>query len=271
MKLVRFEHNGVVGIGCLDAEGLVRQLPGRSLLDLMGGELPPVPPGPGLVPDRLLAPIARPGKVLCAGINYLSHKEENPEAVIPTEPFFFSKLPTAVVGPGEPIVLPAPASQVDYEVELAVVIGRRAKGLSEADALAAVFGYTVANDVSGRDVQFRDNQITLGKGFDSFCPLGPLVVTADAVPDPQALLVTTRVNGELRQSSRTDDMVFTVASLLAAVSAHITLEPGDIVTTGTPAGVGTFRTPPVYLAPGDEVQVEVDAIGALTNPVIAGW
>lgn len=271
MKLVRFEKDGAVAMGLLREDGSVHPTYGTSLAELMGRPLPRDDGGPGVVPDRLLAPVPRPGKILCAGVNYLSHKAENPDAVIPSSPFFFSKLPTAVVGPGEAIVLPDRSSQVDYEVELAVVIGRRSKRLRAESALDAVYGYTVVNDVSARDVQFRDNQITLGKGFDSFCPLGPCVLTADEVPDPQQLRVRSFVNGEMRQSASTGDMVFSVAQLLEEVSAQITLEAGDVVTTGTPAGVGTFRHPPVYLSPGDEVIVEVDAIGRLANPVIAGW
>ncbi len=220
---------------------------------------------------RLLAPVLRPGKLLFCGINYASHKEENPDAVLPEEPNFFSKLPSAVVGPGEPIVLPYPETQVDYEVELALIIGRTAKGISAAAALDHVFGYTVVNDVSARDIQFRPNQLTLGKGVDTFSPMGPELVTADEIPDPQALHVRSVVNGEERQSSSTRQQLFPVALLIETLSALVTLEPGDLISTGTPAGVGTFRTPPLWLRPGDEVTVAVDGIGELTNPVAAGW
>jgi 2-keto-4-pentenoate hydratase/2-oxohepta-3-ene-1,7-dioic acid hydratase in catechol pathway len=161
--------------------------------------------------------------------------------------------------------------QVDYEVELAIVIGKTTRGVAREEALNHVFGYTVVNDVSARDVQFRDNQMTTGKGFDTFCPLGPEIVLTDEIPDPQALRVASYVNGERRQSSPTSDMLFDVATLIAFYAQHITFYPGDIITTGTPAGVGTFRKPPLYLRPGDSVTVEVDAIGRLTNPVTAGW
>jgi 2-keto-4-pentenoate hydratase/2-oxohepta-3-ene-1,7-dioic acid hydratase in catechol pathway len=221
-------------------------------------------------PDRLLAPL-RPGKILCSGVNYASHSEENPDAVMPTEPFFFSKLPSAVVGPGEPIVIPRPETKTDYEVELAMVIGRRARGLSEASALDSVFGWTILHDVSARDIQFKDNQITLGKNPDTFSPLGPEVVTTDEFGDWSKAHVSTTLNGETKQSSPTSEMLFTPARLLEFLTALVTLEPGDVVTTGTPAGVGTFRKPPVYLKPGDEVTVSVDRIGDLTNPVVAGW
>ncbi len=220
---------------------------------------------------RLLAPVPRPGKVLCSGINYASHKEENPDAVLPEEPFFFSKLPSAVIGPGEPIVIPRPETQTDYEVELAMVIGRTAKRLSASDALDAVFGYTILDDVSARDIQFKDNQITLGKGVDTFSPIGPEIVTADEIPDPLQLHVASYLNGEQMQSSPTADMVFSPRQLLEFLTAIVTLHPGDVVTTGTPAGVGCFRDPPVFMKPGDEITVEVDRIGRLTNPVVAGW
>ncbi len=227
--------------------------------------------GEPVEPERVLAPIPRPGKILCSGINYASHKKENPDAVFPDEPFFFSKLPSAVIGPGEPIVIPRAETQTDYEVELALVIGRTAARVSEAEALGHVFGYTVLNDVSARDIQFKDNQITLGKGVDTFSPLGPEVVTADEIPDPQALHVAAYLNGKQMQSSPASDMIFSPARLLEFLTAIVTLHPGDVVSTGTPAGVGAFRTPPVWMQPGDEVTVEVDRIGRLTNPVVAGW
>ncbi len=275
MKLVRYDAGDGPSLARLNEDGSLDDLGAGDLRSVIESGLPAsgVRIGRNLAKGgyRLLAPIARPGKVLCAGVNYHSHKSENPDAVIPSRPFFFSKLPTAVIGPGEAIVVPERSSQVDYEVELAVIIGRCSKDLTPESALSAVFGYTVANDVSGRDIQFVDNQITLGKGLDTFCPLGPAVLTADEVPDPQALTVRSRVNGEQRQAESTANMVFSVAELLAAASRHITLEPGDVVTTGTPAGVGCFMRPPRFLAPGDTVEVEVEAIGVLANPVVAGW
>jgi 2-keto-4-pentenoate hydratase/2-oxohepta-3-ene-1,7-dioic acid hydratase in catechol pathway len=271
VRIVRYRCGDEIAVGEWHDDGSVSPLGVTDLVELMGSEQPSRPATRAVVTDRLLAPVAHPGKILCAGVNYLSHKDENPGAVMPESPFFFSKLPTALIGEGDPILIPAPTSQVDYEVELAVIIGRRAKRLTREQALDAVFGYTVANDVSGRDIQFKDAQITLGKGCDSFCPLGPIVVTADEVPDPQDLEVFSRVNGETRQSASTQEMVFTVAELLVSLSRYITLEPGDVVTTGTPAGVGTFRQPPVYLTPGDVVTVGVAGIAELTNPVVAGW
>lgn len=273
MKLVSFAHDGRHGVG-LWTDGGIRPTRFDEMLDAIraGGaaiqaEGTPLP----LEACRLLAPIAAPGKLLFSGLNYRSHTEENPTAVLPTSPQFFAKLPSAVIGPDEPIVLPASGSQVDYEVELAAVIGAKARAVPSERALDYVFGYTVVNDVSARDVQFKDNQITTGKGFDTFCPMGPAIVLTDEIGDPQALRVESYVNGERRQSSPTADMLFTVAELIAFISTHITLYPGDIISTGTPAGVGTFRRPPAFLQPGDTVTVVVDRIGGLRNPVVAGW
>jgi 2-keto-4-pentenoate hydratase/2-oxohepta-3-ene-1,7-dioic acid hydratase in catechol pathway len=219
----------------------------------------------------LLAPVPRPGKIFGSGINYASHKDENPAAVMPSEPGFFAKFPSSVIGPGAPIVLPGPESQVDYEVELSVVIGVPGRDIPAADAIRHVFGYTVVNDVSGRDVQFRPNQMDLGKGFDTFCPMGPWLVTADEIPDPSGVRVRSWVNGELRQDATTRQWIYSVPELIEHASRHLTLEPGDIITTGTPAGCGTFRHPPLWLAPGDEVVVAADGVGELRNPVTAAW
>ena len=218
----------------------------------------------------LLAPI-RPGKILCSGVNYASHADENPNATMPEEPFFFSKLPSAVIGPGDPIRIPRPTTQTDYEVELSMVIGVGGYRLSEERALEHVFGWTILHDVSARDVQFKDAQITLGKNPDTFSPLGPEIVTGDELGDWSTLRVSTTLNGQVMQDARTSEMLFSPARLLAFLTDLISLEPGDVVTTGTPAGVGFFRNPPVYLQPGDTVTVSVDRIGELTNPVEAGW
>jgi 2-keto-4-pentenoate hydratase/2-oxohepta-3-ene-1,7-dioic acid hydratase in catechol pathway len=223
------------------------------------------------VPDaRVLAPI-RPGKILCSGVNYASHADENPDAVMPEEPFFFSKLPSAVIGPGEPIRIPRPATLADYEVELAMVVGKGGYRIPEERALEHVFGWTILHDVSARDVQFKDSQITLGKNPDTFAPIGPEIVTSDELGDWSTLRVSSTLNGEVMQDSATAEMLFPPARLLAFLTDLITLEPGDVVTTGSPAGVGCFRDPPVYLKPGDTVTVSVDRIGDLSNPVEAGW
>jgi 2-keto-4-pentenoate hydratase/2-oxohepta-3-ene-1,7-dioic acid hydratase in catechol pathway len=219
---------------------------------------------------QLLAPL-RPGKILCSGVNYASHAEENPDAVMPTEPFFFSKLPSAVIGPGEPIRIPRPTTLTDYEVELAMVIGTGGYRIPEERALDHVFGWTILHDVSARDVQFKDSQITLGKNPDTFAPLGPEVVTSDELGDPLTVRVSTTLNGQVMQDAATSEQLFPPPRLLAFLTDLISLEPGDVVTTGSPAGVGCFRHPPVYLQPGDTVTVSVDRIGDLTNPVVAGW
>jgi 2-keto-4-pentenoate hydratase/2-oxohepta-3-ene-1,7-dioic acid hydratase in catechol pathway len=218
---------------------------------------------------KLLAPVPRPGKILCSGINYRSHAQENPGAKMPTEPFFFSKLPSAVIGPGEPIVHPKLTRQLDYEAEFAVVIGQPMKHTPENESTNCIAGYTILHDVSARDVQFKDNQITLGKNFDTFCPLGPCIVTTDELTRPDNLKLRSFVNGKLMQDGTTADWVFPLPILLSRLSQVMTLEPGDIVSTGTPAGVGVFRKPPVFLKPGDLVRLEIEGIGVLENPVVA--
>lgn len=220
---------------------------------------------------RLRAPIQRPGKMLCSGVNYLGHLTENPGATLPETPGCFSKLNNAIIGPGEPIVRPRMTEQLDYEVELAVVLGRRLRHASEDEAAAAVFGYTILHDVSARDVQFKaptHNQITLGKNFDTFCPIGPCIVTADEIADPANLRLRTWVNGELVQDGSTSEWVFSLPHMLSFFSQIMTLEAGDIVTTGTPAGVGVFRKPPLFLQSGDTVRLEIEGIGVLENPVV---
>jgi 2,4-didehydro-3-deoxy-L-rhamnonate hydrolase len=217
---------------------------------------------------QLLAPIPRPGKILCSGINYRSHLQENPDAVLPEEPFFFAKLPSTVVGPSQPIICPRLSQQVDYEIELAVVIGKTMKEAAESEVLEHIFGYTILHDVSARDVKFRNNQITLGKNFDTFCPIGPCIATRDEIPHPDRISLKTFLNGQLMQEGSTADWLFSLPQLLSFLSQRITLEPGDVVSTGTPAGVGVFRKPPIFLKPGDIVRLEADPIGVLQNNVI---
>jgi 2-keto-4-pentenoate hydratase/2-oxohepta-3-ene-1,7-dioic acid hydratase in catechol pathway len=219
---------------------------------------------------RRLAPVWRPSKMLFVGLNYRDHVEELPPELqqIPAEPALFAKLPSAIIGPGDAIVVPPTgAGHVDYEAELAVVIGQRCRGATAADALGHVLGYTIVNDVSERDVQIRRQQLTLGKGVDTFCPIGPCIVLTDELPDPGDLGIWTTVNGEERQRSSTKAMIFDVPRIIAEVSAFVTLEPGDLIATGTPAGVGVVRTPPVFLQSGDTVTIGVEGIGELTNPI----
>jgi 2-keto-4-pentenoate hydratase/2-oxohepta-3-ene-1,7-dioic acid hydratase in catechol pathway len=215
----------------------------------------------------LLAPVRRPSKIIAVGLNYRDHVEEQ-KAKIPSSPVLFAKFPSAIIGPGDPIRWdPALTSRVDFEAELAVVIGRRASRIAEGEALDVVAGYTILNDVSARDLQFADRQWVRSKSLDSFCPLGPVLVTVDDVPDPNALRIGCTVNDVVMQESNTSQMIFGVRRLIAFITRGITLEPGDIIATGTPAGVGAFRTPPSYLRDGDEVVVSIEGIGDLGNPV----
>ncbi len=221
---------------------------------------------------RLLAPIPRPRKnVMCVGLNYAEHARESRSvagAEPPKWPVFFTKAPTCVIGPGDVIPYPQGISyQVDWEAELVVVIGKRCRDISEAEALSFVFGYTAGNDVTARDLQQRHQQWFKGKSLDGFCPMGPWIVTADEITDPQALRVQLRVDGVTKQDGATADMIHPVAKLIAALSAGMTLEPGDLLMTGTPAGVGVGRQPPEFLRPGAVVGVEISGIGLLRNVV----
>jgi 2-keto-4-pentenoate hydratase/2-oxohepta-3-ene-1,7-dioic acid hydratase in catechol pathway len=213
------------------------------------------------------APVPRPGKLICIGLNYKDHAAESKMA-IPEKPVVFSKFSSAVIAPGEPVVLPATSKQVDYEAELAVVIGRRAKNVSADRAYDHVLGYTAFNDVSARDFQFADGQWQRGKSCDTFAPMGQTIVTTDMVPDPQKLWIKLTLNGQTMQDSNTDQMIFGVARLIEFLSQTITLEPGDVIATGTPSGVGFARNPPVFLKPGDEMEVNIEVVGGINNPVV---
>lgn len=216
---------------------------------------------------RLLAPLPRPRKnIFCMGRNYAEHAAER-GAAPPERPVFFTKPPTAVVGPGAPVVHHAATQALDYEVELAVVVGRPGRDLTPEAALLHVFGYTIVNDVTARDLQKAHQQWFKGKALDTFCPMGPALVTVDEVPDPQALGIRLRVNGQIRQEATTGQMIFDVATLLTVLSLGMTLEPGDILATGTPSGVGAATG--AYLKPGDVMEAEIDSLGCLRNPVVA--
>jgi 2-keto-4-pentenoate hydratase/2-oxohepta-3-ene-1,7-dioic acid hydratase in catechol pathway len=219
---------------------------------------------------RLLAPLPRPARnIVCVGLNYSEHAAESRVTQgLPEHPVYFTKPPSTVIGPEAPIPWHGPLSRrVDWEVELVVVIGRMGKDIPEDEALDHVFGYTVGNDVTARDLQARHQQWYKGKGLDGFCPLGPWIVTRDEIPDPQAVRLALRVNGVTKQDASASDMIFGVAKLIAVWSAGMTLEPGDLLMTGTPSGVGFARQPPEYLQPGDVVEAEIDAIGVLRNKV----
>ena len=251
MRLARFRFAERIATGVVE-EDIVRPLQGTYFED-------PVPTGDELpLPDvRLLAPVI-PSKVVCVGRNYADHAAELGNEV-PAEPLLFLKPSTAVIGPDDPIPLPAASGRVDHEAELAVVIGRLCKGVSEEEAPAYVLGYTCGNDVTARDLQERDGQWSRAKGFDGFCPLGPWI---DTELDPAGVRVEARVNGEVRQSASTELLTFTPAFLVSYVSQVMTLLPGDVLLTGTPAGVGP-------LADGDHVEVEIEGLGVLRNRAVA--
>ena len=282
MKLCRFDAGEGPRLGIVQ-EGAVRPVvDATDVTDLMGRVIPEavtqadVP----LSAVRLLAPIVPKRNVFAVGWNYAEHfaegKEFRPASApqeIPEHPALFSKNPFAIVGPDAAVRHPAPLSdQLDYEVELAVVVGRAGRDIPERDALAHVFGYTIANDVSVRDVQrtWHGGQWFKGKNFDTHLPLGPWIVTTDEIPDPQGLRLATRVNGGTKQDSSTKHMVFTVARIIAELSAGMTLRPGDVIITGTPEGVGMGRKPPEWLRPGDVMELEIEKIGVLRNRIERG-
>jgi len=224
---------------------------------------------------RLGAPIPRPRKnIICLGLNYADHARESAAAkgqplALPDDPVVFTKSVTTVIGPRDPIpAQPEVTQQLDWEVELGVIIGVGGKGITRARALEHVFGYTIINDVSARDLQFRHKQFFLGKSLDGTCPMGPVIVTADEIPDPQSLQLRCWVNGALKQHGHTRDQIFDIASVIATLSRGMRLEPGDIVSTGTPAGVGFARQPPEFLRPGDVVECEIPEVGRLVNRVV---
>ncbi|MEB4615105.1 fumarylacetoacetate hydrolase family protein [Leucobacter sp. M11] len=227
-----------------------------------------IAPNGGEVTGELLAPLV-PGKIVAIGLNYMDHVRES-KMEVPTSPLVFTKFPSSVTGPGADVVIDEARTQrVDWEVELALVIGKTTRNVSVEDALDSVFGYTVANDVSARDMQFGDGQWVRGKSQDTFCPLGPVVVTPDELGNPGELNLSTRVNGVAMQDSNTRELIFGLAELVAYCSENFTLEPGDVILTGTPWGCGEFMTPPVHLHPGDLVECEIEGIGVLANPVVA--
>ena len=278
MRLVTFSDGKGARAGALNAAGEVLDIGVSDMLALIASGVLPDIEGAPVVPDaRILAPIPRPPKnVFCVGKNYQEHAKEfavsgfdgGAKDVVPPFPVVFSKPHTAIIATGEPILGHLdPTGGLDYEGELGVVIGRGGRGITKAEALSHVFGYTIVNDVTARHLQKRHSQWILGKGLDSFCPMGPAILTADDVPDPRALTLTTWVNGEQRQHAPISDLIFDIPTLIEAISAAITLEPGDVIATGTPAGVGIGFSPPRFLASGDVVRIEVPGIGVLENRV----
>jgi acylpyruvate hydrolase len=289
MKLVTFTNNGITHIGVLlehekgpmvaDLNLLDATLP-ASLVEFLaegGASLDKVKVAMVGLPDfavfplsriRLNPPVPAPGKILCAGVNYRDHIEEN-KIAIPQYPVIFAKYNNCITGPYDLIVIPRSRNQVDWEGELGVVIGKTGKNIPASRALEFVGGYVVFNDVSEREYQFRTSQWTLGKTFDTFGPMGPALVTTDEIPDPAGLGIRTLVNGEVVQQSNTDQLYFGVAHLISYLSEVMTLQPGDLISTGTPGGVGYFREPPRFLKAGDVVRVEIERIGSIENPVVA--
>jgi 2-keto-4-pentenoate hydratase/2-oxohepta-3-ene-1,7-dioic acid hydratase in catechol pathway len=235
---------------------------------LLAGELKKVGALKPLSQVTLNPPVIAPGKILAVGLNYAAHaKEQN--APLPPSPLIFSKCVTALIGPEQAIRLPRISNKVDYEAELAVVIGKQALSVSACKAIEYVAGYTIVNDVTARDLQRRESQWTRAKGLDTFAPCGPWLVTTDEITDPHSLDIKLRVNGELRQDSNTSDLIFKIPELIEFISQDLTLKPGDIISTGTPSGVGVFLHPPIFLKAGDTIEITIDRIGVLRNTVIA--
>jgi len=277
VKLVSYATDAGPRVGCLD-NGEVIPTPGiPSMLDYLSdsslkstieaaliGRIGAKP----INEVNLLAPLPRPTKIIAIGLNYKDHVEETGREM-PKAPVLFSKPPTATIGPEASIVIPNESSKIDYEVELGVVIGVSGRNIPKETALDHVGGYTVFNDISARDFQYRDGQWFRGKSFDTFAPMGPVLTLPDQIRDPQNLHLELRLNGKKRQDSSTANMVFSVAELIADISKVLTLEPGDVIATGTPAGVGFVAKPkPVFLQPGDVVEAEIEGIGILRNPVV---
>jgi 2-keto-4-pentenoate hydratase/2-oxohepta-3-ene-1,7-dioic acid hydratase in catechol pathway len=279
MKLLRYGPKGEEKPGLLDDEGRLRGLSDK--INDIDGEI--------LAPERLQAlakldttslpavegthrlgpPVAGVGKIVAVGINYAAHGEET-QTDIPRDPILFSKAITSLSGPNDPVVLPKDSQKTDWEVELAVIIGRKAQYVSQTDAMGVIAGYSIMNDVSEREFQLeRDGQWVKGKSFDTFAPLGPWLVTPDEVPAPQDLNLWLEVNGERRQDSNTSTMIFSVAHLISSISGYMTLMPGDVITTGTPPGVGLGHKPPIFLKPGDVMRLGIEGLGEQTQEVRA--
>ena len=280
MKLARFQHQGRVRLGVVEGAEILDL---SSVDDTLPTDIGDLLRGPGLdavrldVPHalrlpmaavQLLAPLARPGKFLGIGRNYAAHAAERGGALAQGFPVFFNKQTSCVGGPFDPIIIPAVSEQVDYEGELGMVIGKTARHVSAQQARAFVAGFLVVNDVSVRDWQSKSPTMTLGKSFDTHGPIGPWLVTTDEVADPHQLRIRTWVSGELMQDASTAEMIWNCWQQIEVLSTACTLEPGDIITTGTPAGVGSARQPPRWLRDGDSVRVEVEGIGAIENPVV---
>ena len=266
MRVARFRHHGTIRTGLVRGSEIAPV--GGDVLDVLAARsTEPSGPGVALADVELLAPIAQPPKFLAIGLNYADHLAETGMEP-PTFPMFFNKQRTCVIGPHDPIHVPRVSDRVDYEGELGIVIGRQCRHVPAERAPEVIAGYTVINDVTVRDWQMKSPTMTLGKSFDTHGPTGPWVVSVDEIPDPQDLRIRTWVNDELLQDASTKEMIFDCYEQIATLSTSFTLEPGDLISTGTPAGVGFVRTPPIFLKAGDTVRIEIDGIGTIENPVI---
>jgi len=267
MKIAQYFLGEEIRLGIIENDKLIPIRFEGDMVDFMVAGKPAEKAGDPLPLDevKLAAPVTRPSKIIAIGLNYRDHAEEN-KMEIPENPLVFAKFPSSLLEPNGTITWNEAVTQrVDYEAEMAVIIGKKIYEGAEADADQAVFGYACANDVSARDHQREDGQWIRGKSLDTFCPLGPWIVTADEIPDPHSLPIQCIVNNEVMQSSNTNQLIFRIPRLVAFLSRHFTLLPGDIILTGTAGGVGVFRKPQVFLKDGDEVIVEIQGIGRLVN------
>ena len=282
MKIVTYQHHGAAAAGILTATAIVPLAlfgyddvlsylrAGESAWNVVRAKVDAVPASDRIDASAvtLLAPIPNPGKIICVGLNYRDHAIES-KMEIPSVPTVFAKFPSAIIGPDASIVIPRLTQKPDWEAELAVVIGKHAKNAAAGDWEQYVFGYTILNDVSARDVQLATSQWILGKSFDTFAPIGPAIVSKDEVGDPHTLDIQLSIDGVVQQHSNTRELIFKVPALIAYISSIIPLEPGDIISTGTPAGVGLGQNPQRWLKPGEEVVAQIEKLGVLRNPVIA--
>jgi 2-keto-4-pentenoate hydratase/2-oxohepta-3-ene-1,7-dioic acid hydratase in catechol pathway len=269
VKIAQFYENDRIRLGLVESASITPLDFEEDMVAFIGsGRAVKPQSSKTLVLDRvkLAPPVTRPAKIIGIGLNYMDHAAEQ-NAPLPDEPRIFAMFPSTLIGPNDPITWDtAVTNQVDYEAELAVIIGKTIKNCPESEALGAVFGYTCANDVSARDIQLQKAQLVRGKALDTFCPLGPWIVTADEIPDPGALQIRCWLNGNLMQDGHTSQLIFGVPALIAFLSRSFTLGPGDVILTGTPKGVGAFRNPPVFLKDGDTVTVEIEGLDRLVNP-----
>lgn len=267
MKIVQFYDDKAIRLGLISENGVIPFSFEGDMLDFIRSEQLPVISGKAISLDKIrFAPaITRPSKIIAIGLNYKDHVEES-KGQLPEVPLVFAKFPSTLIAHNDKIVWDVNTTgKVDFEAELAVIIGKTLNDCHESEVSGGVFGYTCANDVSARDLQFGDVQWIRGKSLDTFCPIGPWIVTSDEIPDPNSLKIRCWLNGNLMQDSHTSLMIFRIPSLLAFLSRHFTLFPGDVILTGTPHGVGAFRKPPVYMKDGDEVIVEIESLGRLVN------